>query len=185
MMTPDHVLTFWFAGDSSVWRDVWFKKDAAFDAACGAFASVLHDARTGAFDTWADTPRGALALLILLDQLSRNLYRGSADAFAADPKARRVARAAIDRGFDRALAPNERVFMYLPFEHTEDLADQDDSVRLFETLRGSIGDTAADSARKHQELIQRFGRFPHRNAALGRVSTPEEEDYLAQPGAGF
>src|SRR4051812_12539441 len=131
MIQPDDVLEFWFDGDPLTAREVWFKKDMIFDAACVRFTEALRAAKQGAFDAWAETPRGALALLILLDQLSRNLYRGSSEAFAADPHARMVARAAIARGFDQLLTPVERQFFYLPLEHSEDSADQDESVRLF------------------------------------------------------
>jgi uncharacterized protein (DUF924 family) len=184
-MDPDAVLSFWFDGDPTLHRDIWFRRDAAFDARCTAFADMLTQARDGAFDGWAATPRGALALVILLDQFSRNLCRGTPDAFAADPKARAVARAAIAAGFDQAFGPIERMFLYLPFEHSEDLEDQDESVRLFETLRTSLGADTIEYAHRHREVIRRFGRFPHRNAALQRQNTPEETAYLAEPGAGF
>ena len=127
------------------------------------------------------TPRGTLALIILLDQFSRNLHRGSSEAFAADAKARQIARAAVAHGLDLQFGPVERLFLYLPFEHSEDLADQDEAVRLFETL----DEEQRDWARRHRDVIVRFGRFPRRNAALGRISTQEEEAYLAEPGAGF
>ena len=180
-MTPEAVLDFWFAGDPSTHRDVWFEQDPTFDAACTRFADALRSAKSGAFDHWTATPRGALALIILLDQFPRNLHRGSPDAFAADIKARDIARAAIAKGFDRSLGPIERAFMYLPFEHSEDLADQHESVRLCETLGGD----PLDYARRHRDVILRFGRFPHRNAVLGRTSTIEEQAYLAEPDAGF
>ena len=185
MMTPDEVLDFWFAGDPAAHRKVWFEKDAEFDAACSRFADALRDARAGAFDHWTDTPRGTLALIILLDQFSRNLHRGSPEAFAADAKALGIARSAVARGFDQELGPMERMFVYLPFEHSENLADQDESVRLFATLREALGEDSIRYGESHRDVIRRFGRFPHRNAALGRVSTPEELAYLAQPGAGF
>jgi uncharacterized protein (DUF924 family) len=184
-MTPEQILDFWFAGDPGMRRVVWFKKTDAFDVECAQFSEAVAGAPTGAYDDWAATPLGALALLILLDQLPRNLHRGSALAFAGDEKARSVARAAIGRGFDRDLTVFERMFMYLPFEHSEDLADQDESVRLFELLRGGLEDDPVRYAQDHRAVIRRFGRFPHRNAALGRTNTPEEEKYLAQPGAGF
>jgi uncharacterized protein (DUF924 family) len=185
MTEPAQVLDFWFAGDPSQRRAAWFQKDEAFDAACALFAPAAEAARAGAFDHWAETKEGALALLILLDQFSRNLHRGSALAFAADARARAVASAAIARGFDRALTPVQRMFVYLPFEHSEDLADQDRSVALFETLRAELGDSTVDYAHRYRDVIVRFGRFPHRNAALGRGNTPAEEAYLAEPGAGF
>jgi uncharacterized protein (DUF924 family) len=181
MMTPEQVLDFWFAGDPATHRKEWFEKSAEFDASCGRFADALRQAKSGALDHWAATPRGALALIVLLDQFPRNLHRNSPEAFAADAKAREIARGAIARKFDLALEPIERMFVYLPFEHSEELADQDLSVRLFT----SLGEEMAQYAEDHREVIRRFGRFPHRNATLGRISTPEELDYLAQPGAGF
>jgi uncharacterized protein (DUF924 family) len=180
-MTPDDILTFWFGDDLTAHREVWFEKDAEFDAACTRFAEALRDAKAGAYDDWTETPRGTLALIILLDQFSRNLHRGSAEAFAADAKARQIAGVAIAKGFDQALGPVERMFVYLPFEHSEALADQEEAVRLFATL----GDDAVKYAQRHLDVIRRFGRFPHRNAALGRTCTAEELAHLAEPGAGF
>lgn len=185
MTEPSDILDFWFAGDPAARRPVWFRKDEAFDAGCARFVGAHDSAKRGELDRWAETPDGALALLILLDQLSRNLHRGSPEAFAADPKARAIAAAAIAKGFDRALTPVQRMFVYLPFEHSEDRADQDRSVALFESIRDALGGETADYAVRHRDVIQRFGRFPHRNAVLGRASTPEEEAYLAEPGAGF
>ncbi len=185
MTTANDVLDFWFAGDPGTPRPVWFQKNDAFDTACGALADLRGQALDGTLDHWAATPRGALALVILLDQLSRNLFRGSPEAFAADPKARAVARAAIAAGFDTRLGPQERLFIYLPIEHSEDPADQDLSVRLFESLRGLVADRSIDYAYRHRDVIRRFGRYPHRNAALGRADTPAEAAYLAEPGSGF
>jgi uncharacterized protein (DUF924 family) len=184
-MTPEQVLDFWFAGDPGVRRLTWFKKTDGFDIECQRFSEAVAAARAGQYDDWAVTPRGALALVLLLDQLPRNLHRGSALAFAGDCKARSVARAAIAAHFDLGLTAFERMFLYLPFEHSEDPANQDESVRLFEALRPALGDDTIGYAHDHRDVIRRFGRFPHRNAALGRTSTPEEEVYLAQPGAGF
>ena len=181
----DDVLAFWFAGDPATHRKAWFDKDAAFDTACAAFATARDLAKSGAFDAWADTPRGGLALLILLDQLSRNLHRGAAEAFAADAKARAIARGMLARGFDQALTPVERMFVYLPFEHSEDLADQELSVRLFTALDAAGDGETLGYAVRHRDVIRRFGRFPHRNAALGRTNTADEAAYLAEPGAGF
>ena len=180
-MTPDDVLDFWFAGDPATHRKEWFEKCAEYDAACARFADALRDAKAGAFDHWCETPRGTLALIILLDQFSRNLHRNAPEAFAADAKARRLARSAVARGVDQLLGPIERMFVYLPFEHSEDLADQDEAVRLYKPL----GEDMVRYAERHREVIRRFGRFPHRNAALGRVSTAEELAHLAEPGAGF
>lgn len=184
MIAPDDVLDFWFAGDPGAWRDVWFRRQDDFDAACGAFAAALDAARQGALDHWADTPRGALALIILLDQFSRNLHRGSPEAFAADSQARALARRALAEGIDRQLEWLERIFIYLPFEHSEDPADQDESVRLFENLRIALGDLSAEHAYRHRDIIRRYGRFPYRNVALGRESTPEEQAFLASMGGG-
>jgi uncharacterized protein (DUF924 family) len=179
------ILDFWFEGDASECRDKWFEKDAAFDTACARFTAAIRDARDGHFDVWASTPQGSLALIILLDQLPRNVFRGSAEAFASDPHAREIARATVDAGFDRHLTPVQRMFVYLPFEHAETIEDQNESVRLYETLRDALGEKSINYGHRHRDVILRFGRFPHRNAVLGRSSTPEEEAYLAQPDAGF
>ena len=175
MITPDEVLAFWFAGDPSTFRKVWFEKDLAFDHSCTRFSDAVRDARQGAYDHWTATPRGTLALVILLDQFSRNLHRGSPEAFAADAKAREIARATVARGDDQAFGPMERMFLYLPFEHSEDLADQEEGVRLFTPL----GEEMVRHAERHREAIRRFGRFPHRNVVLGRASTPDELAWLA------
>jgi uncharacterized protein (DUF924 family) len=184
-VTPAAVLEFWFGSDPTVWRPAWFRRDPELDAGCAAFAAARAAAIAGALDAWAETPRGALALLILLDQMSRNLFRDRAEAFAADAKARAIARAAIARRFDTQLTPIERVFAYLPFQHSEAAADQDVSVQLCEALGPVEGANVAEYARRHRDVIRRFGRFPHRNATLGRQSTPEELAYLAEPDAGF
>jgi uncharacterized protein (DUF924 family) len=183
MIAPDDVLDFWFAGDGTRFRAAWFRKDAAFDTECARFADALRSARGGGFDHWADTPRGILALIVLLDQFPRNLHRGSPDSFAADAQARMLARDAVARGFDRTLHPVERGFVYLPFMHSEDLADQHESVRLYEPLRLALGDSTVEYAYRHRDVIRRFGRFPHRNAVLGRENTPEELRYLAEQDA--
>jgi uncharacterized protein (DUF924 family) len=185
MIEPDDVLDFWFDGNPTRHRDLWFKQDPTFDTECGRFAETLQAARAGRLDHWSDTARGMLALIIVLDQFSRNLHRGSADSYAADAQARTLARDAVARGFDRALHPVERSFVYLPFEHSEEFADQDESVRLFEILRLARGDSTVEYAYRHRDVVRRFGRFPHRNAVLGRESTPDELRYLAEPGAGF
>jgi uncharacterized protein (DUF924 family) len=183
------LLAFWFADGPDTFRQAWFAKNDAFDAACRDFGHLVAPAREGALDAWAETPDGALALLLMLDQFPRNLHRGSAEAFASDAHGRAVARRAVlDRRFDLALTPTQRVFLYLPFEHGEAMADQDLSVALFEGLRDSPAHAkpggAIDYAWRHRVVVQRFGRFPHRNAALGRASTPEEQAWLAA-GGGF
>jgi len=182
------VLTFWFGdGPADGPRKAWFAKDAEFDRICRERFGATHAAASvGELDHWQETPAGALALTVVLDQLSRNMYRGTAAAFAQDARALAVARSAVERGFDRQLPPLRRMFLYLPFEHSEDGADQARSVALFESLRGEQWlDEAVDYAHRHRVVIERFGRFPHRNAILGRQSTTAELEYLATPGSGF
>jgi len=195
----DEVLDFWFGAPGSPEygrpRACWFQKDAAFDAQVGArFRAAWSLAAAGGLERWRDEARAALALVVLLDQFPRNMFRGEARAFASDTLALAVATGMVERGFDRVLKPIERWFVYLPFEHAEDLAMQQRSLELFAGLAGvadsagfndSALDSAIDYARRHHAVIARFGRFPHRNAALGRVSTPEEATFLRQPGSGF
>jgi uncharacterized protein (DUF924 family) len=190
MTTPADVLGFWFADGPDTFRQAWFTRDDALDAAIrDRFAVAALAAREGALDGWAALPDGALALLVLLDQFPRNLHRGTAEAFAADARARAIAREVVlTRRFDLALSHTERVFLYLPFEHSEAMADQDLSVALFEGLRDDARmagpDGTIDYAWRHRAVIARFGRFPHRNAALGRASTAAEAGWLAA-GGGF
>ena len=182
-MKVEDVLTLWFEGDPSVWREKrWFEADPAFDREIATrFDFVLRAAGDGALDNWMETPDGALALVIVLDQFSRNIYRGDYLAFAGDAHARRVAHMSIARGDDQALTPVQRVFLYMPFVHSEDLQDQDTSVALFERLRGhpEVADAVADAIER-RDIIRRFGRWPQRNAALGRTSTPDEIAFLAE-----
>ena len=187
-MNADDILAFWFQNDPEIFRsDPWFRKSDAFDDDIRArFALTVDAARDGVLDPWAASPRGTLALLLALDQFPRNIHRGSHLAFAGDAHARRIARAAIATGIEAHLTKVERAFLYLPFEHSESIADQDESIRLFTTIADDPQmPTVFDYAERHRDVIRRFGRFPHRNAALGRINTPAEEDYLAQPGAGF
>ena len=175
--TPADVVAFWRdAGPKK-----WFLKDEAFDASISQRFSAPHArAARGALDDWAETLDGALALVLLLDQFSRNLYRGSPQAFAQDERARRIARKAIEAGFDRKVDPAFRTFYYLPFTHSEAIADQELCVRLSHQLpdRDSLR-----WARIHEQIIRRFGRFPHRNKVLGRHTTPAEQAFL--DGGGF
>ena len=171
----------------------WFRKDEAFDAELRRrFEGTIADARAGRLDGWAEQAEGRLALLIVLDQFTRNAFRGRPESFAGDAQALAIALEGIARGHDATVPPMARIFCYLPLEHAEDADGQARSVALFETLRDApdaepkaFFDVTLDYARQHQAVIARFGRFPHRNAILGRASTAEELAYLAQPGAGF
>jgi uncharacterized protein (DUF924 family) len=191
MAEPQDVLDFWFGAPGTAEcagpRKIWFKASGDFDGACRQkFLAALTHAREGALDRWCETADEALALVLLLDQMPRNVHRGGPLAFASDAKARWAARQAIARFFDRDLAPHRRQFLYLPFEHSEDPADQDEALRLFASLpAGEDRELQLDYARRHHVVIARFGRFPHRNAALGRRSTAEEEAFLASPAAPF
>lgn len=170
------ILDFWWTAGPAK----WFVRDDGFDAKIReTFAPLVEQAREGALDDWAQTPHGALALLILLDQFPRNLFRGDALAFASDERARRVARAAVDAGFDRTFPKEARPFFYLPFEHSEDMSDQERSVDLF---RRHGDQEAYLYALIHLDVIRRFGRFPHRNSALGRETTAAEAAYLEDGG---
>ncbi len=175
-MTPDPVLQFWTAAGPAA----WFKKDAAFDNELRArFEPPHHAAARGEFADWEQSAEGALALILLLDQIPRNIYRNSAHAFATDPLAQALADRALNAGFDRAIAMPLRIFFYLPFEHAENVALQARCIALMETT----GDAEfLKYAVLHRDIIVRFGRFPHRNAALGRTSTAEEVAFLAAGG---
>jgi len=184
---PDDVLSFWF----SLEQTRWFKRDAAFDAELRDRFGATHEAAVaGRLDDWATTPRGALALVIVLDQFSRNLFRDDARAFAADPRALSLARELVRTRAIDTFAPIERMFVLLPFEHSEDIARQREAVAEFEAIAAAAPDdkmvtVGLEFAKKHAAVIERFGRFPHRNAVLGRASTPEEVAFLAQPGSRF
>ena len=170
------IVSFWRAAG----RKRWFAKDEAFDQEIRERFEAVHMAASrGEFADWADEAEGCLALLLLLDQFPRNLYRGSAHSYATDPLARSLARKAVEAGFDQQVEPELRPFFYLPFEHSEDPADQDRAVELAERL----GDPdTLKWARLHRDIVARFGRFPHRNPALGRETTPEEKRFLAEGG---
>ena len=175
-MSPEAVIAFWRAAGPQK----WFGKDAAFDREIAARFLTTHEAAAvGGLSEWEATPEGALALLVLLDQFPRNMFRGSARAFATDPLARAVADRAIARGFDDRAASGERQFFYLPFEHSESLVDQERSLSLWRR----VGDGTPDRyAVIHADIIRRFGRFPHRNPILGRATTPEEQAFLDAGG---
>ena len=178
MTTAADVVTFW--REAGMQR--WFQGGQAFDAECESrFLDAHLRAARGEHEAWLDDAEGALALLILLDQIPRNVFRGSGHAFATDGLALHYADRALAAGHDAQVEPALRAFFYLPFEHSERPEDQARSVALFDALGVK---TYADYAVAHQDAIARFGRFPHRNAALGRVSTPEEQAWL-EAGGGF
>lgn len=189
MATFQSVLDFWFGPLEArgAARPEWFRKDTAFDGEVARRFGDLHRAASRReLEAWRMSAQPMLALVVLLDQFSRNLYRDDARAFAQDPHARECSREALERGDDLALLPVERQFLYLPFVHGEDASDQDRGVDLMRSLE-SFAETrgACEWAEKHRVIIRRFGRFPHRNAALGRPSTPAEIEFLAQPGSRF
>ena len=197
--TPKDATTFWFRdatrSPEALERRgaVWFGADPAFDGECATrFAASLEDAARGALDDWAGTPQGRLALVILLDQMPRNIHRGSPAAFAHDAQAAAHCIAGIESGQDRSLHPVERVFLYMPLQHAEDLDLQCRSVERFESLAAEVDDAwrgrfaeNAHYARLHRDIVERFGRFPHRNHVLGRESTEEELSYLADGAPTF
>jgi uncharacterized protein (DUF924 family) len=184
---PDDVLAFWF-GDGADYgkrQKRWFVKHPAFDAEIARRFFQLHEELT-ADRRWLDSPRACLARILVLDQFPRNMFRGTARAFASDALALETARLAVDNGDDRELLPVERLFVYLPFEHSERLEDQDRACELCKPLAAfPETDDALRYAIAHREIIRRFGRFPHRNAILRRASTPEELELLRQPGSSF
>ena len=195
-VSPDDVLDFWFGADdepveakNARWFGVSDELDRTIRERFGAASAA---AVAGELDRWAEQSRGWLALLILLDQFPRNIHRNSPVAFAGDAHARAIAAAGIARADDYQLKRIERLFCYLPFEHAEDLAAQEHAVRLVANLRDEMPpaergpyENFLDYAIRHRDVIERFGRFPHRNRVLGRTDTPEEQDYLREPGAGF
>lgn len=187
--SPDAVLAFWFGppGAPLVSRPEWFRKSEAFDASIRErFRETHAAAHAGRLSAWESTPRTLLALIVVLDQFPRNMYRGTAAAFASDGAALGAARRLVGLGWDAALHPFERQFAYLPFEHAESADAQAESLRLFGALevlpetRGLL-----EWARKHARIIERFGRYPHRNAILGRASTPDELAFLREPDSSF
>jgi uncharacterized protein (DUF924 family) len=183
----DDILQFWFGPGDLPRQDrrvrVWFVADPGFDKMCAdGFLDDYRRAPAGQLDNWKSEPRGMLALILLLDQFPRNLFRGSAKAFATDAAACASARDAIAKRFDLALEPIARWFIYMPFMHAESLEDQDESVHLFRALADTDSDQKGNIryAEHHREVIRRFGRFPHRNAILGRLSTAAEKEFLAR-----
>jgi uncharacterized protein (DUF924 family) len=176
------VLDFWFGEGAERGRahKRWFEKNSAFDAEVRQRFLPLYEALTSNGD-WLSRTDDCLARIVVIDQFPRNMFRGAARAFAADPLALAAAQHAVARGYDRDLLPVEKQFVYLPFEHSESLADQERACELMRPL----GEDLYDWALRHKRIIERFGRFPHRNETLGRKSTPEEIEFLKQPGSGF
>ena len=197
--TPDAVLDFWFGAPGSAaevaarQRALWFAKSAANDRiVIERFAETLVAAGKGELAGWAATPRGRLALIVVLDQFPHHIHRDHGQSFAYDAQSLALAMEMIERGEDAHLTPIERVFVYLPLEHAESIEVQDLSVALYETLANEavaaerqLFDGFLDYARKHRDVVARFGRFPHRNELLGRPDTAEEIEFLKQPGSRF
>lgn len=199
MTDIETILDYWFGSSadaseiSKEKRRLWWDADPAIDADIRArFADLVQVAGRNELADWAETPRGLLALILLLDQFPRNIFRNTPLAFAFDAAARAYCRHGIGRGFDLQLSPIQRVFHYLPLEHSEALGDQDESVRLYSELAQSVPPGQLELfagyrtyAERHREIIARFGRFCHRNKILDRPSRPEEEEFLRQPGSSF
>ena len=185
------ILDFWFGArdteDFGKERRLWFLKDTAVDDEIRAqFGAAVATAVAGGYGEWCTHAEGALARVLLLDQFTRNIHRDTADAFAGDARALATAEDAVARGLDHSLDPHGRWFLYMPFEHAENRAAQERSLALFGALAAETGlDSPLEWARKHADVIFRFGRYPHRNAMVGRVSTPEELAFLGQPGSRF
>lgn len=181
------VLHFWF-GDAGTFevRDVWFRKSEEFDKVVRSrFGETIERALANELQGWSATAGGTLALILVLDQFTRNAFRGTPRAFAGDALALAYARSLVYHGRDRDLAPIQRWFVYMPFEHSESLVDQYESVRLFRELAADGLREPLDWAHKHLDVVRRFGRFPHRNSVLGRTSTAVEIEFLQTPGSHF
>jgi uncharacterized protein (DUF924 family) len=197
--TPDAVLEFWFPSDNARANALWWGKDAQLDAEIRErFGLTLSAAKAGQLDEWTTTARGRVALIIVLDQLSRNIHRGDAKTYEADELARALTLEGLVRGHDRELSGIERLFFYMPLEHSEQLEHQEQCIALMRQLAADVAaepnvepsrrDRFAsfiDFAVRHRDIVARFGRFPHRNALLGRISSAEELEFLKQPGSSF
>jgi uncharacterized protein (DUF924 family) len=185
------VLEFWFGSEDDPeygrFRDEWFRKDPDFDASVTArFADLYEEATSGGLDGWRDDAESVLALVIVLDQFPRNMFRGDGRTHAADGKALETAAYAVEHALDRELPAFQQMFLYMPFMHSEDVEDQRRSVELFERLADEPGAPDVTSyAVGHRDIVERFGRFPHRNEILGRTTTPEEAEFLKTEGSSF
>jgi uncharacterized protein (DUF924 family) len=188
---PEEILDFWFGREGEEgygeFREAWFTKDPEFDREIrDRFETVYKEAASGELDSWKEEAQSCLALIIVLDQFPRNMFRGDARMYATDEKALEAARYAVEHVFDRELPLFQRGFVYMPFMHSENLEDQRLSVELFRGIAGEAGTTdATPFAVRHMEIIERFGRFPHRNEILGRQTTPEEAGFLKEPDSSF
>lgn len=191
MLYVDEILEFWFGQPDEAnygkERSFWFSKKPEFDRELRVrFLKNYEQAVSRYLDHWQESPESCLALILLLDQFPRNMFRGTARAFASDPQALSAAQHAVANGFDRELLTVKRWFIYLPFEHSENIEHQYQSVKLFSVLSDHPGSAATiDYAIRHCAVIERFGRFPHRNQILGRATTPEEAAFLKQSGSSF
>jgi uncharacterized protein (DUF924 family) len=186
----DEILDFWFGREGEPgyggFRKEWFRKDPEFDREIRVrFEDLYEEAAADALDGWRESARGCLALVILLDQFPRNMYRGDPRSYATDRKAQEVSEYAVDHALDRELPDFQRAFLYMPFMHSEDLEHQQRAVELFGTLQEWGDADPAHYAVLHMQIVERFGRFPHRNEVLGRPTTPEEAEFLKQPGSSF
>ena len=186
----EEVLSFWFGREGEPgygeFREAWFRKDPEFDQQVRDRFEALYEAATaGELDGWMEEARSCLALVILLDQFPRNMFRGDRRSYSTDRKAQEVAEYAVDRALDRELPAFQRMFLYMPFMHSENLEHQRRAVELFGTLQEWGDSDPAHYAELHMRIVERFGRFPHRNEILGRPTTPEEAEFLKQPGSSF
>lgn len=182
------ILEFWFGSPAGDYRKQWFRKDPTLDAQIKTrFMDVYWAMVASPPDRWLSTANASLARIVVLDQFARNMFRGTPQSFAADPQALATADLAIERGYDKQLLPVERLFLYMPFEHSEHLTHQNRSVAYFESLvlEAPDLDHCLDYARRHRDVIAKFGRFPHRNEILERQSTEAELAFLKQPGSRF
>ncbi len=189
--TPEEVLAFWFGREGEEgygeFREAWFSRNPDFDHEIrDRFEDIYGEAVAGGLEAWKEEAESCLALVVVLDQFPRNMFRGDARMYAADHLALAAARHAVERAYDRELPPFQRMFVYLPFEHSEDLDDQRFSMELFRGLAGEMGsDDLLVYAAQHLKIVERFGRFPHRNEILGRRTTPEEAKFLEEPNSSF
>ena len=184
------VLDFWFGREDESgygeFRDEWFQKDEDFDRKVrDRFLDDYEQAAHGGYDGWREQAEGCLALVIVLDQFPRNMFRGNPKTYATDKEALGTARYSLEHALDRELPGFQRMFLYMPFMHSEDIGDQRRSVELFEDLAAGEGTDVVEFAVGHRDIVERFGRFPHRNEILGRETTPEEAEFLTEPGSSF